>query len=79
MSLTREQLAFYIGLLKYKTIINNGYIYFRPKNKIYGNKKYKRSRIRMILSLNRVLSINEKVKFKDKNKLNDSIDNLYLD
>lgn len=79
MALTKEELAFYSGLLNYKTIIHNGYIYFRPKNKIYGNTRYKRSRVRMILKLDRVLSPHEKVRFRDGNSLNDSIENLYLE
>lgn len=79
MNLTREELAFFTGLLKYKPIIHNGYYYFRPKNKIYGCSRYKRSRVRLALWLNRKLTIHEKVRFKDGNTLNDSLNNLFLE
>lgn len=79
MTITREKLAFYTGLLRYGTEINNGYIYFRPRDRIYGTTRYKRSRIRMILYLDRELEPNEKVRFKDGNKLNDEIHNLYIE
>lgn len=50
---------------------SNGYFYY-----FYKGKGYKRARIIMQLHLNKILSPFEIVHHKDRNKINDSIENL---
>lgn len=77
-NLTTKEKQFYENLTKYRARIYNGYYKYMPKNKTYGNKKYKRSRILMMLHLNKFLEPWEIVHHKDKNKLNDTIENLSI-
>ena len=74
--LTIEEKRFLEDLLKYSKRKQNGYWVFQPQNKRYGKKKYKEHRILMQLHLNKRLSIWEIVHHKDRNKLNNSLDNL---
>ncbi len=74
--LTLDEIDFFKGLLKYSKRINNGYYFFQPRNRKYGNKKYKEHRILMQLHLNMKLEMWEVVHHIDGDKLNNNIDNL---
>ncbi len=69
--------AFLENLFKLKPQKRNGYLVFQ---KYVNGKRYrvKRSRAVMQLHLNRKLNISELVHHKDKNKENDSIENLEI-
>lgn len=71
------EIEFFKGLLKYsKRISQNGYYYFQPKNIKYGNTKYVEHRLLFQLYYNVKLEIWEVIHHKDRDKLNNNIDNL---
>lgn len=72
--LTTDKKLFFEKLLELKPQIHNGYAVFVSKKK----KKYKRSRIIMQLNLNKELEIWEIVHHKNKNRLDDRIENLEI-
>ena len=76
--LTKERREFYEGLLKYKPVLHNNYYVYFPKNKKYGIKKYKKSRVTIMLYTNLELNQFELVHHKDGNKINDLIENLEI-
>lgn len=64
------------NLTKYSARIQSGYYRFQPRNKKYGNTKYKRGRVLLMLHLGKWLERWELVCHKDGDKLNDAIENL---
>lgn len=76
--LNTEDRFFLEGLLRYSKRIHNGYYFFQPRNKKYGNKKYKEHRVLIQLALNKKLTIHDIVHHIDGNRLNNSINNLEI-
>lgn len=75
-NLETNEKEFLEGLKKYSVRLIGGYFKYNPRNKTYGNTKYKRSRVNFMLHHGVWLEKHEIIHHKDGNKQNDAIENL---